>query len=194
MKKTSALELLHCKNIEQWRDWLQRHHNTREAVWLVFYRRESHQRSLDYESVLEEALCHGWIDSLIKKIDEFRYARKFTPRKKVSNWSEKNKERVAGLIEAGRMTGAGLAVVDAAKANGCWDKPDRPGWVTCMPELLQAALAKNRKALRAFEQLSSSGRREYITWIAIAKRTDTIEKRVKETVKMLTRGKKLGLR
>jgi uncharacterized protein YdeI (YjbR/CyaY-like superfamily) len=183
-----------CQSIDQWRKWLKQNHRKVDEVWLVFYKKGAGEQSLDYNSALDEALCYGWIDSLIKKIDESKYARKFTPRNETSKWSEINKKRVARLIEDGRMTAAGLAVVKAAKANGCWDKPDRPPITTEIPPELVAALKRNKSAAANFDRLAPSHKREYIMWITTAKRQETKEKRVRETVALLVKGQKLGLR
>jgi uncharacterized protein YdeI (YjbR/CyaY-like superfamily) len=183
-----------CKTIVEWRKWLKQNHRKVEKVWLVFYKKGAGEQALDYDSALDEALCYGWIDSIIKKIDDTKYARKFTPRNRISKWSEINKKRVARLIKAGRMTEAGLAVVKAAKANGCWDKPDRLPTVTEVPAELQAALKKSKKAREIFNQLAPSHRTQYIMWIAMAKRPETREKRIKEAIALLEKGEKLGLK
>jgi uncharacterized protein YdeI (YjbR/CyaY-like superfamily) len=183
-----------CKTIEDWRKWLKQNHRHAEEIWLVFYKKGAGEQSLDYGSALDEALCFGWIDSLIKKIDGTTYARKFTPRNQISKWSESNKKRVERLTKDGRMTERGLAVVKAAKANGCWDKPDRPQTITQVPAELQAALRQNKKARKNFNQLAPSHQKQYIMWIAMAKRQETRDKRIREAIALLEKGQKLGLK
>jgi uncharacterized protein YdeI (YjbR/CyaY-like superfamily) len=183
-----------CKTIEQWRNWLKQNHRIVDEIWLVFYKKGAGEQSLDYDGALDEALCYGWIDSIIKKIDETKYARKFTPRNEISKWSEINKKRVARLIKAGRMTEAGLAVVKAAKGNGCWDKSDRPPIVTEVPVELEVALKKNKKARENFGQLAPSHQKRYILWITTAKRQETRDRRIREAIALLTKGEKLGLK
>jgi uncharacterized protein YdeI (YjbR/CyaY-like superfamily) len=183
-----------CKTIADWRKWLRQNHRQVDGIWLVFYKKGAGEQSLDYDGALDEALCFGWIDSIIKKIDDTKYARKFTPRNEVSKWSEINKKRVERLIKDGRMTEAGLAVVKAAKANGCWDKPDRPPIVTEVPAELLAVLRKSKKALENFNQLAPSHQKQYIIWIAMAKREKTRDKRIKEAIILLEKGEKLGLK
>jgi uncharacterized protein YdeI (YjbR/CyaY-like superfamily) len=183
-----------CKTIEEWRKWLKQNHRKVDEIWLVFYKKGVGEQSLDYGSALDEALCFGWIDSLIKKIDDTKYARKFTPRNQISKWSESNKKRVERLTKDCRMTEAGLAVVKAAKANGCWDKPDPPPTVTEVPAELLAALRKNKKALESFNHLSPSHRKQYTMWIAMAKRQETRDKRIREAIGLLEKGEKLGLK
>ena len=165
-----------CKTIEEWRKWLKQNHRKVDEVWLVFYKKGAGEQSLDYDSALDEALCYGWIDSIIKKIDDTKYARKFTPRNEVSKWSEINKKRVERLIKDGRMTEAGLAVVKAAKANGCWDKSDRPPTIPKVSPELIIALKRNKKAAANFDQLAPSHQKQYIMWIATAKRPETKRK------------------
>jgi len=183
-----------CKTIEEWRKWLKQNHHKVDEVWLVFYKKGTGEQALDYWAALDEALCFGWIDSLIKKIDDTKHARKFTPRNQISKWSESNKKRVERLIKDGRMTEAGLAVVKAAKANGCWDKPDRPPTVTEVPAELSAALRQNKKALAIFNKLAPSHQKQYIIWIAMAKRPETRDMRIREAIDLLEKGQKLGLK
>ena len=187
---------LECDSPAVWRDWLRNHHRGEKEIWLVFRKGDEGKRLLDYDSALDEALCWGWIDSLIKKIDDNSYARKFTPRNDVSKWSPINKGRVERLIIDERMEEPGLAVIRAAKANGCWDKPDRPPAAAAdsVPEEFEAALKRNAKAAVTFENLAPSHRKNYILWIAMAKRPETKVKRIEEAVALLENGKKLGLK
>ena len=99
---------------KEWRTWLKSNHDKETELWLIFYKKHT-RPTLDYESAVEEALCYGWIDSIIKKIDESRFARKLTPRKNRSKWSPSNKKRVEGLIKSGRMTNVGLLKIKAAQ-------------------------------------------------------------------------------
>ena len=193
--KSTDLLQLYCANAEQWREWLEQHHASENGVWLVFYKKGLSDQMLDYQGALDEALCSGWVDSIIKKLDEQRYARKFTPRKATSQWSESNKRRVAELIALCRMKPAGMALIEAARANGQWDKVFGPPKVRDdVPVELQSALEQNPVALKNFEQLAPSFRRQYILWITMAKRPETKSQHVKEAVALLEKGEKLGLR
>jgi len=183
-----------CNDTHSWRKWLTQNHKKQNEVLLVFFKGEKTRMHLTYDQALDEALCFGWIDSLIKRIDDERYARKFSIRKLKSKWSLTNKAKVESLIKEGRMTTAGLAAVEAAKADGSWDKPERPQPVTEVPQELKKALSKNREAKRNFGKLAPSHRTRYIMWIAMARRRETIEKRVKEAVELLSRNEELGLR
>jgi uncharacterized protein YdeI (YjbR/CyaY-like superfamily) len=179
----------------QWRQWLARnHHREPRGIWLVFHRKETGRPTLAYEASVEEALCFGWIDSIIKRIDDDRYCRKFTPRKPDSGWSQANKERVRKLIDEGRMTEFGLAKIEAAKRLGRWEPAPRPVLSPHVPRELTVALAGNRKAKEFFEKLAPTYRKHFIGWIVTAKRPETRAKRVKESLALLARGEKLGLK
>jgi len=144
--------------------------------------------------VVEEALCFGWIDSIIKKLDNKSYARKMTPRKSNSRWSELNKKRFKQLIKQGLMTESGLARVVEAKESGLWEKSDRPNIPFEVPNELKTALAKNKKAQTFFDQLAPTYRKQFIAWIYVAKRQETKDRRVMESIALLEQGKKLGLK
>lgn len=182
------------KTRADWRRWLARNHDKETGIWLVFFRNHTGKPTLDYEAVVEEALCYGWIDSIIKKLDDDRYARKLTPRKADSRWSDSNKTRVAKLIRQGRMTEFGMEKVNAAKQSGLWNESARPQISFKIPVELQQALAKNKKASVFFERLAASYQKQFIGWIAVAKRKQTRERRVKEAIVLLTRGEKLGMK
>jgi uncharacterized protein YdeI (YjbR/CyaY-like superfamily) len=106
----------------KWRKWLSDNHSKSKGVWLIFYKKETGKPTLDYETAVEEALCYGWIDSIVKKIDKDRYVRKLTPRSNYSVWSELNKKRVKKVIKEGTMTEFGLKKINAAKKAGMWNK------------------------------------------------------------------------
>jgi len=188
------MKKLYLATREEWRNWLKENHGKEKEIWLVYYKPHTNQPTLKYRESVEEALCYGWIDSIIKKIDFEKYARKFTPRKDDSRWSELNKKRVKEMIEQSRMTKYGMAKIDAAKKAGLWDKPDRPQMDLGLPEDLKNAMAKNKKAEAFFERLAPSYQKQYIAWIQVAKRPDTRAKRVKESIELLEKGEKLGMK
>jgi uncharacterized protein YdeI (YjbR/CyaY-like superfamily) len=115
-------EPIHFPTAEEWRTWLEANAATEEDVWLMIYKKHAGTPSVTLQEAMQEAICFGWIDSQMQPIDEERYALRFTPRRKTSNWSERNKGWAAKLIEEGRMTEAGLAKIEEAKQNGRWDK------------------------------------------------------------------------
>lgn len=189
------MQELHFQNRELWRSWLAENHDTvEEGIWLVYYKKETGTPSMDYEASVEEALCYGWIDSIIKKLDAERYVRKFTPRKLDSLWSDSNKKRVRKLIDSSQMTAAGLAKIAAAKASGLWEQPPVSGVAFELPEEFTQALAAHSKARSFFDSLAPSYRKYFIGWIASAKRPETRERRIQESIALLEKGEKLGMK
>ena len=189
------MKTLEVKTRSEWRDWLAENHQAESEVWLVYYKKETGIPSIAYLDSLDEALCYGWVDSLIKKIDEKRYVRKFTPRKDDSKWSVVNKKRVKQLIQDGLMTEFGLQKVEAAKRSGRWDDPvQRPKLDLTIPPEFANALKSNIKAEEVYNQLTWSHQKEYLVWIVSAKRQETRDKRIAEAIRLLMEGRKLGLR
>jgi len=185
---------LYVTNRDDWRVWLKANHAKKKEIWLIYYKKHTGKPRIPYEDAVEEALCFGWIDSIIKKIDDETYSQKFTPRKETSGWSELNKNRVEKMIKQGRMTEAGMAKIRAAKKNGQWDKTAASKQMWAMPGELQNALNTNKKAKSFFDSLAPSYQRQYIGWIASAKRDETREKRLKEAIHLLEKKQKLGMK
>ncbi len=181
----------------QWRAWLAAHHASKREVWLVFFKAHTGRPALAYEDAVEEAICFGWVDSLVKRIDDERYARKFTPRNPGSGWSESNRRRLAKVVREGRMTPAGTAVAapEALAAGG--EAPPAPHRPRVEPELepaLRRELARHARALAGFEALPPSHRRNYVAWIMSAKKEETRRRRLAEAIALLEEGKRLGLK
>jgi len=181
-------------NRSEWREWLEKNHHSSPGVWAVFYKKHSNIPTLDYEDFVEEALCFGWIDSIIKKLDEERYARKVTPRRPGSAWSELNKKRVLKLEKARLMTDAGRKVIHAAKKAGKWNITGMPEINVEMVSEFQNALDHNHKAKSFFEQLTLSYQKRYLLWIQMAKKPDTRNRRIREAIDLLCNNQKLGLK
>ena len=179
------------KNGIEWRKWLEKNHNHEQEVWVVYYKSASGKKGIDYETSVEEALCFGWIDSIIQKIDEEKYARKFNPRRMDSNWSETNKRRVAKVIAEGRMTEAGMAKVtfDASKVDLSKPKAKKSRPPLEIPDKIKQALKPYPKVWDALQKLPPSHRRNYTLWLMDAKKPETFEKRLNLTIKELTAGK-----
>ncbi|HCO96826.1 MAG TPA: hypothetical protein DIU00_23285 [Phycisphaerales bacterium] len=188
------MKQLYVTEREQWRNWLSENHAAEAGVWLILYKKETSKPSIEYEAAVEEALCFGWIDSIIKKIDAERYARKFTSRSDKSVWSALNKKRVNKMIKQGRMTEVGMAKIKAAKKTGLWDKDPRPRISLEIPPEFTKALARNKKAKENFDKLAPSYRKHYIGWITVAKRPETKKRRITESITLLEKGQKLGLK
>lgn len=143
---------------------------------------------MPYEDAVREALCFGWIDSLIKRLDDDRYAFKMTPRKPTSKWSDLNRKRWAELKAAGQLAPAGVAA--APTENKYAPKPAIPE----LPAYIAKAIKANGKAWKFFRELTPRERRNFVVWIYMAKRPETREKRIRESLALLAAGKKLGLK
>ncbi|HZK51484.1 MAG TPA: YdeI/OmpD-associated family protein [Actinomycetota bacterium] len=184
MKQDSApLKQVHPKTRDAWRRWLAENHGSSDGVWLVYFKKASGKPRIEYGEAVEEALCFGWVDSKGETIDDERAMLKFTPRNPKSAWSKPNKERVEKLIEEGRMTEVGLAAIATAKRNGTWSALDSVEALK-VPADLAKALAANKKAKGYFDAFSPSSRKIILWWIESAKRQETREKRVAETVRL----------
>lgn len=189
------MKTVEVKNRAEWREWLIANHENEAEVWFVYYKKKTGRSTVEYGASVEEALCYGWVDSIIKKVDDTKYVRKFTPRKEDSNWSPSNIERVERLISEGLMTEHGLEKVEAAKRAGNWDKPiQKPKLQFEMPAEFAEALKGNKRALKTFENLAPSYQKQYLGWIEVAKRPETKEKRIQESIRLLAEGRKLGLK
>jgi uncharacterized protein YdeI (YjbR/CyaY-like superfamily) len=143
---------------------------------------------MPYEDAVREALCFGWIDSLVKRLDDNRYAVKVTPRKPTSKWSDINRGRWKELKAAGSLTSAGLAAAPTANTYG--PRPVIPD----LPNYIAKAIKANAKAWKFFRELPPTHRRNFVVWIHTAKRPDTRERRIRESLALLAAGKKLGLK
>ncbi len=185
---------LYVKTRQQWRRWLSKNHAKSDGVWLVFFKQSTGAPTLRYEEAVEEALCFGWIDSIIKKRDEESYVRKITPRRSDSRWSPSNKKRVQKLTRLGLMQQPGLAKVAEAKKSGLWEASAVPDISTEVPPELKKAMAKKKKAKEFFDSLPPSAQQQFIGWIAVAKRPETKQRRVAESISLLTQGKRLGMK
>ena len=186
------MKTLLVQTLKEWRAWLQKHHASEPEIWLVFHKRHTGIPSIEYKDSLDEALCYGWVDSLIKRLDDDRFARKFTPRKPDSRWSEVNRKRYAGLKALGRLKPPGIA--RAPGARGSAPKPKRVELPAKLPSYIEVALRKHPVARRNYNALSPAHQRRYFAWIASAKREETRMKRLDEAIRMLTRGVELGLK
>src|SRR6266850_7028175 len=155
------------RTLDQWREWLAEHHDSESEVWLIFHKLHTGVASIDYKDALDEALCFGWVDSLVKRLDDRRYARKFTPRRPDSRWSTINRKRYAALKASGRLMPAGINRAPTDRTYG--PRLQRFEMPSKIPAYIQRALKKHPAALRHFDALTSSHRRRYLGWIESAK-------------------------
>jgi len=181
--------LVHPGSIAEWRSWLAEHHADTDGVWLATWKRASGKTPLDYGAIVEEALCFGWIDGLVNTLEDGRQAQLLTPRRRGSGWSRSNKERIERLQADGRMTEAGMRVIDAAKADGSWTLLDAAEALLEPPEL-SAALDANPEARRQWDAFPRSPRKALIFWVSSAKRPETRLRRVTMIVDEAAQGRR----
>lgn len=178
---------------QDWRDWLAENHAVSQGVWLVYYKKHTGIERIAYADAVEEALCFGWIDSTVRRLDDQRFCQKFVPRRARSKWSGHNRARAEKLMASGAMTPAGMAKIDAARASGAWDKAledrvDRP-----VPPELEKALTADERAAAEFRRWSPTQRKYLVNWVAEAKKAETREDRAAKAVRMLREGNKWGM-
>src|SRR5262245_16457882 len=175
---------LYVTSPEEWRAWLTKHYQSETEVWLIYYKKHTGQPRISYDHAVEEALCFGWVDSIVKRIDDEKFAQKFTPRRDWSKWSALNQRRLRKLIREGRMTEAGLAKIDPATLGEEAPAKPRKG-VPELPRFVKQALMANARAWGNFQNLAPSHRRQYLQWILEAKKEETRQRRLQEAVARL---------
>jgi len=186
-------EALFFENGQQWRTWLQQNHAEKNAIWLTHYKKNSGKTGISYDEALEEALCYGWIDGKLKKLDDEKYIIRYSPRKAKSVWSKLNKDKVEQLIESGKMTEAGLAKIEEAKSNGYWNSAYTNKKTDELPLDLKNALIQDKDAWHHFQRFANSYRNTYIGWVNMAKSEETKKRRISEVVKRSSLNKKPGM-
>lgn len=183
------LKSFYAKNRKAWRNWLEKNHAKSPGIWLVYDKKSSGKKRLDYADAVEEALCFGWIDSTLRPLDEHRYMQRFTPRKPKSGWSGLNKKRIEKMMSEGLMTKAGLDRIEAAKKDGSWQSLDHIDAIQ-LPEDFEKALSKNKKAKINFENFPQFSKKQFLYHINSAKRSETRKERIKLCVQMAAANKK----
>lgn len=177
---------------DEWRKWLGKNYDTETEIWLVFYKKHTGKESIPYDDSVEEAICFGWIDSLVKRIDDDRYARKFTRRINKHQWSPSNLKRAGKMITEGRMTEAGLKVFDPREdTKQTQVKRSIP---TDPPAIIERAFRKVPGVWESFNRLAPSHRRNYIGWIMSARKEETRQKRIEESIAYLSKDHHLPLK
>jgi len=178
---------------ERWREWLEKNHNHSGGICLIYYKKHTGNQSIPYNDAVEEALCFGWIDSIVKRIDDERYMQKFTPRNPKSLWSETNKIRVKKMIEQGKMTDAGSIKIKKAKENGKWFEATDAKKEFVLSEEFLELLSVDTKAKKSFDKQSPSQKKNYIQWIMSAKKPETQERRLMKMIGILKDSEKKPL-
>jgi uncharacterized protein YdeI (YjbR/CyaY-like superfamily) len=180
------------KDRRSWRTWLEKHHHRKQSVWILFPKKHTARPSVAYTEAVEEALCFGWIDSQVRRLDEDAYIQKFTPRRRKSAWSPSNKQRVRKLVRLGLMTPAGLAKVAEAKKDGSWTTLDAVEKLEEMPRALREAIARNAATGKNFRKLSPTLKKQFLWFIESAKREETRTKRIAIVVRLLKRNRTMS--
>lgn len=181
------------KDRDAWRRWLELNHSQDEAIWLVLQKVKSPNVGIRYSEALDEALCFGWIDGKVKRLDENEHVQWFSPRRRNSPWSRRNRDKTQILIEEGLMTDAGLAEIERAKENGMWEAAYAPKEPTIISDELLDALKLNMVANDNFWAFPNSARLMYVHWVNKAKRESTRARRIKRVVKRAEENKKPGI-
>ncbi|MBK7212324.1 MAG: YdeI/OmpD-associated family protein [Bacteroidales bacterium] len=173
-----------------WRVWLEKNHDSVSEFWIIYYKKHTAKPSIYYREALEEALCFGWIDGRVNSIDDEKYIQRFTPRRPNGNWSEVNINLALKLREEGKMHASGLRFQDrwipgeGSSVNRVLSESNITEW--------QQALQAFPVAAESFSKLPASHRKQYLQYVTEAKRPETRQKRMAESIALLEKGEKLG--
>ena len=188
-----AIKKLYFTSRKDWRKWLQKNYETSREVWLVYYKKHTGKPRIPYDDAVEEALCFGWIDGQVRRLDDEKYIQRYTPRRGGSVWSEYNIKRARKMIKQKKMLRAGLVKFNEVLK----DKNSRKNIYTSrvsMPADLREALKANARANTNFRKFSSSHQRMYFSWIEFARKEETRKKRIAYVVRHAYLNKKPGIR
>ena len=190
MTKLSTLPTIEFKTAKAFETWLKKNQATSNGLWLKIFKKDSGKKTITYAEALDVALCYGWIDGQKQAHDEEAWLQRFSPRSAKSIWSRINTQHVERLIKEGRMTPAGLAAVEKAKADGRWDKAYDSHSTLTMPEDFLKELSKSKKAEAFFRTLNKTNLFSIGFRLQTAKKPETKEKRMKQIIEMLAKGEK----
>ncbi|MEU1600729.1 YdeI/OmpD-associated family protein [Streptomyces sp. NPDC005708] len=185
------LEIISFESAEAFESWLSEHHSSSPGIWLKLRKKVRGVVALDYAQALDVALCYGWIDGQKGKFDDWNWLQRFTPRRPKSKWSKVNRDKVAALLEQGRMQPPGLAEVELAKADGRWDAAYDGAKSASVPDDLAEALAANPAAAEFFATLDGQNRYAILYRVQDVKKPETRVRRIEKYVAMLAEQKKL---
>lgn len=178
-------EPLRITSRSQWRAWLKRNHDKKPEVWLLYYKKHTGKLTIPYDAAVEEAICFGWIDGKVRRIDDEKHMQRFTPRLRKSLWADSNLKRARRMIKAGKMTPTGLEKFKNRKGIAPKISARKK-----IPADLKAALEKNKKALENFLNFAPSYKTMYLWWVDSAKKPETRQKRIREIVKRSAKNQK----
>jgi uncharacterized protein YdeI (YjbR/CyaY-like superfamily) len=181
------------KTRKEWHRWLEKNHDKTEEVWLVYYKKHTGKPCLAYFDAVEEALCYGWIDGKIKRINNEYYIQRYTPRRPGSRWSKYNVERIEKLVKEGRMEPAGLKVFKEALEKPELIYDNKTTGEPVVPEDLMKAFYDNETAFGNFLNFPQSARRIYIEWLNSAKKAETRSRRIEKIVELIEKNVRPGM-
>lgn len=191
MSSFEGLPIVQVADQQAWRRWLEANHGSAPAIWLKFAKKGAPTSTVTYAQAIEEALCYGWIDGQVRRYDEQFYLQRFTPRRPKSKWSQVNRQKATRLLEEGRVRPAGLAQIDAAKADGRWDAAYPAQSQAVVPDDFQQALAQNPGAEKFFETLTGSARYAFLYRLHNVSAPAARAKRIRTYIELLSAGKTL---
>jgi uncharacterized protein YdeI (YjbR/CyaY-like superfamily) len=194
LRKYEIINPKYFKDRNAWRIWLSKNFDKADYIWLLFYKVKTGKKCVRYAEAVEEAICFGWIDGILKRIDDEKHVQRFTPRKPKSIWSKVNKERAKRMINEGNMTDAGLVKIKEAKKSGWW----KNAYTTTrrdheISDDMKKVLMSDRTAWKNFQSFSKSAQNLYIFWVNYAKRKDTKKKRIQLVLERLKRNEPPGM-
>ena len=181
-------ETLYITDRKDWRTWLEKNYDKKNEIWLIYYKKHTNKSTILYDDAVEEALCFGWIDSTVKRIDNEKYAQRYTPRNLNSIWSQINIRRVKKMMKEGKMTKEGLLKFEYGMNNNL-QAPTIKDEIM-IPEDLQKAFKTNPQAKKNYHNLAQSYKLMYIHWITNAKMKETRKRRLQKAVILLNENKK----
>jgi len=188
------MKLFLAKSQKEWRDWLEKNHAVEKEIWLVYYKKHTGKPSITYLESVEEALCFGWIDGIKKRIDDEKYTHRFTLRKAKSKWSSRNITIAQRMIKENKMTPFGLAIFHRRKEYKASLNDLDANHQMRLTTAIEQELKNNEKAWQNFSNLTPAYQKQYVEWIMTAKKESTKHKRLKETIKLLEKNLKLGMK
>jgi uncharacterized protein YdeI (YjbR/CyaY-like superfamily) len=183
METKNGIQAFYASTRSKWRKWLEENCRSENSIWLIIYKKKTKTPSVGFLESIEEAICFGWIDNKAVKRDNESFYLFFTQRNPKSTWSKANRERAEKMIKIGLMTQRGQELIDFAKKIGTWDAlTDAQNSV--IPDDLQKLFDKNETAFKNFEAFSPSSKRVILEWISKAKKPETRERRIVQTVEL----------
>lgn len=179
----SDFQEIHFERDTDWYAWLLKNHDKEKAVYLIFYKLEMNIPTMRWDEAVKVAICFGWIDSTVKSLGNGKRRQYFCPRNPKSTWSALNKKYVSALIQDGLMQESGYKMIELAKSTGTWTAMDdvENGVI---PDNLQAAFNNNSKAFENYQNFAKGYQKSYLSWLQNAKREATIQKRIKEIIRL----------